>query len=251
MKKKVATLLLCGTLIALTGCSSGVSQEEYDEVVKERDELQEKYDRLLDEYAGDLAEQTINEIEEKANEPENSDTLEDYQESEPIFSHFGSGDDVVTGMTTDSVSFAHIVHNGDGYFSVKGHHDGSYDLLASTTEPYDGITLIYPGDEYTFEIGADGDWSIEVYKLGTSSTDTFSGNGDYVTPIFLKTSNTYEVSTTGGGYFAVKGWGDSGYDLLVSETDDNYSGTVMFDNGEDYAFFQITASREWEIKPVD
>ena len=59
MKKKVATLLLCGTLIALTGCSSGVSQEEYDEVVKERDELQEKYDRYIMPLSGEKLRKTI------------------------------------------------------------------------------------------------------------------------------------------------------------------------------------------------
>ena len=249
MKKKLFIALLCGFM--LVGCSSiGVSQEEYESVVAERDELQEKYDRLLDEYAGDLAEQTINEIEEEANEPENSDALEDYQESEPIFSHSGSGDDVVTGMTTDSVSYAHIIHNGDGHFSVKGHHGGDYDLLVNTTDPYDGTTLIYPNEEYTFEVTANGEWTIEVYELGTSSTDAFSGNGDTVTPIFLKTSDVYEITTSGGGHFSVKGWGNYDYELLVNTTDENYSGTVMFDNGEDYAFFEITASRDWEIKPA-
>lgn len=40
MKKKLISFLICGALIGLTGCSSGVSQEEYDAVVEERDELQ-------------------------------------------------------------------------------------------------------------------------------------------------------------------------------------------------------------------
>lgn len=37
---------------------------------------------------------------------------------------------------------------------------------------------------------------------------------------------------------------------LVSTTDENYSGKIMFKNDEQYAFFEITASRDWEIKPV-
>lgn len=40
MKNKLIAIFLFGTLIGLTGCSSGVSQEEYDAVVEERNELQ-------------------------------------------------------------------------------------------------------------------------------------------------------------------------------------------------------------------
>lgn len=42
MKKKLISFLICGTLLGLTGCSSGVSREEYDAVVAERDELKEQ-----------------------------------------------------------------------------------------------------------------------------------------------------------------------------------------------------------------
>lgn len=42
MRKKIVALLMCGLLFAMTGCSSGISQEEYDEVVQERDELKEQ-----------------------------------------------------------------------------------------------------------------------------------------------------------------------------------------------------------------
>lgn len=181
----------------------------------------------------------------------NTDNLTDYKETEPFFSYTGIGDDVISGVITENVSYAHITHNGDGHFSVKGHHGEDYDLLVNTTEPYDGITLIYPNEEYTFEVTASGDWTIDIYRLGTTSTDSFNGNGDFVTPVFLKTSDVYEITTVGEGHFAVKGWTNIGYDLLVNTTDDNYSGTIMFDSEEDYAFFEITASRKWEIKPSE
>lgn len=250
MRKLMIVGVLCFSMIA--GCSSGgVSQEEYDRVVAERDEIQKKYDILVDQYATDMAEQTVNEIQENVNEDKTTEeTLNDFQNTEPIFSYVGNGDDVVSGMTAINTSYAHIIHSGSGHFSVKGHHGSGYDLLVNTTDPYDGMTLIYPNEEYTFEVTAEGEWTIEIYQLGTSSTDVFSGSSDFVTPVFVRTSDIYEISTTGGGHFAVKGWGNYGYDLLVNTTDENYSGKVMFDNDEQYAFFEITASREWEIKPA-
>lgn len=42
MKKSWLAVTLCAIMI--TGCSSGVTQEEYDKVIEERDELKEKVD---------------------------------------------------------------------------------------------------------------------------------------------------------------------------------------------------------------
>lgn len=178
-------------------------------------------------------------------------SFEDVSDGKPLYSYNGSGDDIVSGFVSpEKLSYAYIKHSGDGHFAVKAHYDDSYDLLANTTEPYDGKTLIIPNKEYTFEVNARGDWSIEVYELGTSLMDTFKGYGDFVTPIFSGTSETYEISSTGSGHFSVKAWTDKGYDLLVNTTDDNYSGKVLLKGSSKGAFFEINSSREWSIKPV-
>lgn len=161
-------------------------------------------------------------LESEGTESENKEEmkLEDFQETEPFFSYSGTGDDIVSGAKTESSSYAHIIHTGDGHFSVKGHYGNRYDLLVNTTKPYDGTTLILPNQEYKFEVSARGDWTIELYKIGTSSSDSFSGNGDCITPVFLKTSDVYEITTSGTGHFSIKGWGNNGYDLLVNTTDE-------------------------------
>lgn len=229
-------------VVAMSG-SSGDSDGEVSQVVESQIETEIQTGEIV--ASEELATET--ETEEETEE----ETLADRQSDAPFFTYSGNGDDVVTGVATESLSYAHIVHNGDGHFAVKGHRGDRYDLLVNTTKPYDGITLIYSEEEYTFEVNAKGDWTIELYEMGTSSSDSFSGSGDYVTPIFIKTSNVYEVTSSGDGHFAVKGWTNSGYELLVNTTDDNYSGKVLFNrNGEEYAFFEITASRDWEIKPV-
>lgn len=57
MKQKIkyfgaALLMMC----CLSGCGSGITQEDYDAVVAEKDELQQKYDSLVDEYSSYKAE---------------------------------------------------------------------------------------------------------------------------------------------------------------------------------------------------
>lgn len=267
--KRFTAILLAAVLLG--GCgNSGVSQEEYDEVVAERNELQKenerlqkRYDEVVEDLASLQASITIDEIKsgndektgkediQKESENQEETKLEDFQEPEPFFEYSGTGDDIVSSVKTETISYAHIIHAKNGHFSVKGHYGDDSDLLINTTDSYDGTTLLFPDQEYRFEVSARGDWTIELYKIGTSSTDSFSGNGDCVTPIFLKTSDVYEITTNGGGHLAIKGWGDSGYDLLVNTTDENYSGKVMFDSKDDYAFFEIKASREWEIKPSE
>lgn len=68
MKKRVIALLLCGALIGVTGCSSGVSQEEYNKVVEERDELQAQLDALTEESTINKEDSTINEEDENESE---------------------------------------------------------------------------------------------------------------------------------------------------------------------------------------
>lgn len=50
MKKRIPILLCCACLL-LSGCSGGVSQEEYDALVAEKEALQEEYDALKDSFS--------------------------------------------------------------------------------------------------------------------------------------------------------------------------------------------------------
>lgn len=173
------------------------------------------------------------------------------EEANPYFSYKGSGDDVVTGVMVDTTSCAHIKNSGTRYFSVKGYYGNEKELLVNTTEAYDGEVLLAGGYEYDFEVNAKGEWTIEIYEQPSTTEKSFSGNSDFVTPVFLKTDNVYEITTVGDGYFSVKGWSSDGYDLLVNTTEKDYSGKIMFNTDDPLVFFEIHATREWSIKPVE
>lgn len=228
---------------------------QYDDGVKEKEIGKTGWDYVESLINNDKYKDKLNTFKKACESVDNNifsgETILKDKQGKICYSYSGTGDDVVTGFTSDDeYCIAHIRHNGTGHFAVKGHYDDTYDLLVNTTDPYDGFTLIYPNKEYMFEVTAKEEWEIEIISMGTSSVDSFSGSGDFVTPIFVSTSNAYEIKTNGGGHFAIKGWTDNDYDLLVNTTDENYSGKIMFENKGEYAFFEITASREWEIKPV-
>lgn len=191
------------------------------------------------------------------NTNEESEKLEDVTYSEPFFTVSGSGDDVVDGFTADYLCYVHIERPGSKYLSVKAHYGSRHDLLASTTEQnFSGDFWVKTGETYTFEVNATGEWKIEAYYIGTSSKDAFSGYGNAVTAITKSSSDAYHIESTGSGYFSVKVYYQNKllgltHDLIVSTTDEDYSGNVMTKTKGGQVFFVIEGERDWSITPKE
>lgn len=172
-----------------------------------------------------------------------------------FYSQQGSGDKVVSGLEVTVPSRLHITNNGDRNFSIWAHYgDKEYDrdLLVNTIGNYSGDVYLQPGREYTLEIKSSGSWSVRAYQLEEVSTDSFSGSGDYVTSLFMPSSNVYSISGNGNHNFSVWGYYGSGeHDrkLLVNEIG-TYTGTVMLKNtNKNYSFFVIKCDGDWSIMP--
>lgn len=170
-----------------------------------------------------------------------------------FFFQSGSGDKVISGLNVTAHSYLKITNNGDSNFSMWAHYgDKEYDrdLLVNTIGNYSGNAYLRPNREYTLEIKSSGSWSVKAYPIEKTSTDTFSGSGDYVTPMFIPSSNAFSISGNGKGNFSVWGYyGDKEYDrdLLVNEIG-AYSGTIMFKH-KNYSFFVIKCDGNWSIIP--
>lgn len=169
-----------------------------------------------------------------------------------VYSFSGNGDDVITDVYVESGSFVKFTCLDDRHKHLKAHHDNDYELLVNESEPYTGCTFLEDcyDTNVMFEINATGKWTLEVYFLGFSTSDSFSGKGDFVTPLFAPSSQVYEIKCPTNRYFCVKGYyGNFDYDLLVNEIAP-YSGKILFKPYGDYAFFTIESSGEWSITPV-
>ena len=137
MKKLIALLMAMTMLFALAACGSSNSTTPDSDAKDTSEPAQE---------------------ESATPTPEQETSLQD-ESFEPFFTCSGSGDDVVTGLTTDAVSFLRVTHLDNTHFHVKAHYDDTYDLLVNTSDPYEGgCTLLLPDKEYTLEIGGSGDW---------------------------------------------------------------------------------------------
>lgn len=128
MKKLVFLALTGMMLMSVVGCSSGVSQEEYDKVVAERDSLLEQIEAMteqLDYQAFDQDEQSVDE------EPT-------YKE-QYIAGQYKVGEDIPAGEYV-------ILADGDsGYFSVSSDANNEV-IIFNDNFDYNSIITILDGE---------------------------------------------------------------------------------------------------------
>lgn len=163
----------------------------------------------------------------------------------------GKGDKILEDINLNgNLSTLHFVTSSSRHTAVKFHpaSGGSYDLLVNTTEPYDGYTLLSSAGR--LEITCSGNWSVEITPLGTTEETSFSGKGDFVTPLLVAPGDSWKIKNTGESNFIVKQIGSTGTDLLVNEIG-SYEGEVISDiSAGESCLFVITSSGEWSIEPI-
>lgn len=167
----------------------------------------------------------------------------------------GSGDAIVELDKWPGPALVHISGNsGSRHFAVINYDAaGTYlDLLANTTDPYDGVRPLdfFDGVLTTrFEVTASGDWQIEVlplleHGLWADVPGRVAGSGDAV----LLLNGAADTATISGNpdnrHFAVESYGDS-VDLLVNTTDP-YTGQVLVPPRA--RILVVSAEGEWAME---
>lgn len=164
----------------------------------------------------------------------------------------GKGDDVISNISIgDGVYRIHFTHSGRSNFSIWAYDsNGDRDLLVNDIGKYDGYVFFDGISPYSFEITADGTWTYTIEKLSKTSETSFSGRGDFVTPICSLSKKTWQFTHNGKSNFSIWVYTNDGRDLLVNEIG-NYDGKKIIDfSVGDNAFFVIHADGNWSINPV-
>ena len=239
MKKRISALALSGILLlALASCGNTA-----DTSLESNSESSASVSSsvIVDESAPQEVE------EDQSEEPEEEVSIPDHV----VYS--GTGDDVVQITPPEGKYVFRITGNQEeGHFSVKAYDSFAeyIDLLVNTTSQYSGVTYDPTQSTAMLEVGATGDWTIELVSIYTMdaliSGNSISGEGDAVLQVFAPVLTADIQGNDASAHFSVKSYDmDGGYlDLLVNTTDP-YSGTVMM--GLDVSTLVISAEGPWTI----
>ncbi len=162
----------------------------------------------------------------------------------------GYGDDVIDEVTVgDGVYVAHLTHSGTSNFIVKEYDgEGKRHGIVNEIGYYDGIVILENDGPYMFNIQADGNWTVSIEKLGTSDDLSFSGKGDFVTPIISigKTNCTVTLTHNGTSNFIVKAYSGGRRNGFVNEIG-SYNGKQIVQLKGDTVYFSIHADGNWTL----
>jgi hypothetical protein len=148
-----------------------------------------------------------------------------------------------------SVSVVTLTHNGQRNFIVDAFHGGRRDNLVNAIGAYQGARPLAGTDPVTFDIQADGAWTIQIASIAIGGTPAFSGKGDSVSALFDPPApGPWQIMHNGQRNFIVElhcAGGDTGVQNEIGPV--NGSRVVEFPQGP--CFWEVIADGVWSLQP--
>ncbi len=143
-----------------------------------------------------------------------------------------------------------FTHTGSRNFIVKSYVKGKEDLLVNKIGAYQGTRPIFGIDPVTFDIQADGAWTIKVEPVDLNKVEpSFSGKGDAVSGIFdPPPAGAWEFTHTGQRNFIVVAH-CAGGDVTVQNQIGPVSGSRVVSFPKGICIWEVEADGSWTLKP--
>jgi hypothetical protein len=150
---------------------------------------------------------------------------------------------------------AKLSHNGQSNFQVQTFApDGAETYMTNVIGVYEGIELLQSdGGAWTFEVNADGPWTIVLEPMSAEpdAADGIEGKGDYVTGLFEPSQEgnvPYTFTHDGESNFQVQLICAGGGDYLQNEIGP-VENTAMARFGNGPCLWDVNADGNWTIAP--
>ena len=162
----------------------------------------------------------------------------------------GRGQTATNPVTLPSpVSVATFTHDGQRNFIVRSFIGGNATLQVNTIGRYQGQRPVSGSTPVTFDIQADGAWTVRIEPVGLNGSAPFSGRGDLVSALFTPPSNgPWEFSHDGSRNFIVRLHCASG-SRLVQNTIGGVQGSTIVQFGSGPCLWEVQADGDWSLKP--
>ena len=85
---------------------------------------------------------------------------------------------------TVGISIVTATHDGQSAFTVQAIADNQISVLVAATGQYRGARPLVVQDNVSFQVNADGNWTLRVEPLRNGGQPSFSGTGDNVSLFF-------------------------------------------------------------------
>lgn len=142
-----------------------------------------------------------------------------------------------------------FTHNGARNFIVKAFVAGAETLLVNVIGTYDGARYLAGNGTATFDIMADGAWTVAVESLGSGTESTFSGRGAGVSRTFgPPAGGAWELKHDGARNFVVF-LRCGNFPNLVQNSIGPFSGSRVVQFGQGPCFWEVDADGNWSLAP--
>jgi len=146
-----------------------------------------------------------------------------------------------------AVSTATFTHDGSRNFIVKTFQGRTEDLLINRIGRYQGVRPLFGDEPITFDIQADGNWTITIKAIESADSASFSGSGDAVSGSFNPpTSGAWEFTHNGTRNFIVKAYCGGG-ESLVQNSIGRVEGSRIVQFGRGPCIWEVEADGAWSM----
>jgi hypothetical protein len=164
------------------------------------------------------------------------------QQTEPIVPEQSGGLAVGIAVVT-------ITHDGRSTFIVRAVQGQQTETIASAIGAYKGERPLVVQQGITFDVTADGAWTLRVQPLGTGAMPAFAGSGDMVSRYFTPPPpGAWELSYEGQSNFFVYAHCVGG-SVVVRDKAGPFKeeATLQFPRGP--CFWEVRADGAWSLTP--
>lgn len=177
-----------------------------------------------------------------------------YQKKWGTFStktYSGTGDDVIVLSSAIKTGLVSATHDGASNFSVTSYSTtGAYNALwFNEIGAYSGKVEFgfysFTAKTKSFEVSADGNWSIKIMEANKASAFKTSGSGSAILK-YNKGAKAWRITHDGDSNFVVNQFCTSGNSKLVVNEIGSYSGKKLLLKGT--CILAIKADGNWAFK---
>jgi hypothetical protein len=151
---------------------------------------------------------------------------------------------------TEGIDLVTLTHDGRSSFIVSAVEGDQTELLTSAIGAYKGQRPLVVQGPVSFQVTADGSWTLRVQPMASGGSPTFSGTGDAVSAYFTPPSNpaAWSVSHDGQSAFFVYAHCVGG-SIVVEDRTGAFkdSPQIAFSRGP--CFWEVRADGAWTLTP--